>query len=510
MNKNHKYIPKDKDLEIKLSQVEKSGKQTGDYADQFCNYMKSMGIKLTDFINCTFTGKNRVPCDPSRHQYRAEFINKAIEDRSNALRLNGHSAGSLESIRLNSVNEISIGQVGVLIQPFRQMYGTTAQEAMIKAWFPTVAYQNFIVNYPIYQANTGLLDERPIGTPFTALPILDVRNVAIQPAYYGNSAIWDEKFIITQRAAGSFSERGIAESIALMQINLDIKADALASQLMYKALSGGFGYQMNNKDFIYTDYKLRPELTLQPIFGYWGFIDQYEIMTLNPNARPIADLTYWFDGSYEPIRKYLPDFRKSGKLVCNPLIQKLITLNPNTNESYKTFFANDRFDKNDAEMYLRHFVPNAGNVEWMIDDLTRTDELPGNQLDSYGFPATVTNYVCPSDFIFCPFTPSAMHGTYGELATFPNVQTASSPFELGSSGKYMFMSNQVNDPRYADNPRLVVYCGYNLMPAMINTEYIFKFAPIQRVIVENGTAYVAVGGKKTNQIARGYEQSIAV
>lgn len=497
-----------------------SENKNADYNTMLLETLHDCGIKASDIIK-NVNGNIYYSGNETQKKCLLSYVGRHIVDPNcpNDIKMNSIQSKNIKNqlaIKLNSTGTISISDVGAVIETYRQEWGQDIDDTSpMKKYFPERAIANVVDYFPIWENNYGVTQARQMESPFPTIDLLWNRMVSISPMRFGESFIIGEKLITTLRKLDSFSEQSVMQLITLGQRQLMSRLSRLMIELRYKALTNGVLWEQNNEDVLGTNYNLNPATQFTPLSGPWMYIDVATgFTTVNVQSNPVADLTYLFDGSFQSIRLFRQEMLQTGEMICNPLIQKCFTLNPNVNQEYRTFFANMKFDRTSDNMFLEKFVPNCGNMRFVEDATLAVDKDP-YVIDPYTtFAKKIVNFNCPDGFIFFPFAPNAIHGNYAQMNLYPQYQTGSM-YTLGAAGKYSFISEEKTGVMI-DNPRIRVFAGVNAIAAIPNPQCVVTLNVAQYVNEQGMEMHLRKGGDARKRedytvvgksVARGWDAS---
>lgn len=360
---------------------------------------------------------------------------------------------------------IVVDSFNYLIDNVRREYGSTevATCAMDK-YFPEKQVNAQTIQNATYEANKGMIDPRPLSTPFKQKKKLNLTSTVFNPMYFGNIISFDEQELLYLRDFGSqdVSSRGIQQALIYNELQLMVSLYQRKFDIMNQAVTVG-QYQYVTDEISYqTMWGINgANQQFVPLGAKWA-INSGGNYVMNPLANPLNDMWYALT-SYAPWKRYYQAIIKSGEFIMNPTTMQWILTNPNTlsQGAFQVAMSNG-FDRYDLEAYFRCYFP-ASNIKVTVDYTMRVNE------------DNTSTYVYPDGYISVMFDSTSHGGSIGDFVYTTNVQQ--NGWQNPSTGIYTFVADLTSPNSLGGaqgNPHINIGVGANMSARIPNPNLVLS------------------------------------
>lgn len=350
---------------------------------------------------------------------------------------------------------LTVDSYNVLIDQVRRDYGSTEVSTFsLDQFAPEQEVMAQTIVNATYGPNTGMIDARPLGTPFKAKAKLPLTQTSFNPMYFGNIETFDEQELLFLRDFGSqdISSRGIQQSLVYNELKLLVSLYQRKFDIISQGFTAGQYQYVTDQISYQTVYGINGNgQQFTPIGAKWATATgPGGAYVMNPLANPLNDIWYALT-SYGPWKQYLQAVMGSGKFILNPNTMNWILTNPNTQSqaAFQVALSTD-FDRYDLEAYMRCYFP-ASNIEIVVDYTMRmNDDL-------------TTTYVYPDGYISVMFDSRSHGGAIGDFVYTTNVQAGG--WQNSQTGIYTFIADLTSPQSYGGaqgNPHINIGVGANM------------------------------------------------
>lgn len=360
---------------------------------------------------------------------------------------------------------ITIDSFNYLIDSIRRDYGSSevATCAMDK-YFPEKNVNAQTIQNVTYEANKGMIDPRPLNTPFKAKKKLNLTQTVFNPMYFGNIIEFSEQELLYLRDFGNadVSARGIQQALIYNELQLMVSLYQRKFDIMNQAVTTGSYSYVTDEMSLQTNWGLNGNgQQFVPLGAKWA-VSSGGNYVMNPLANPLNDMWYALT-SYSPWKRYYQAIMKSGELIMNPTTMEWILTNPNTlsQAAFQVALSNG-FDRYDLEAYFRCYFP-ASNIKVTVDYTVRVNE------------DDTSTYVYPDGYISVMFDSTSHGGTIGDFVYTTNVQQ--NGWQNPSTGIYTFLADLTSPNSLGGaqgNPHINIGVGANMSARIPNPNIVLS------------------------------------